>query len=173
MEMKQAMMMVESGIAPKLPTVVSSVSMSWVSVTSPEDESRCRVVKSLYIECVSAETFSREEQPDDGRSRASPRVARRRSERFWGATCRRPDRGSVSQGRVSCFTNKHFVSDAVLNVFTFQLRSYSRHDLLIDPFEDTLSEIRFRKQRVEMERRVSPTVVLIAGVRTEEVNNLM
>lgn len=28
MEMKQAMMMVESGIAPKLPTVVSSVSMS-------------------------------------------------------------------------------------------------------------------------------------------------
>uniref|UniRef100_A0A671YY50 Sodium/hydrogen exchanger n=1 Tax=Sparus aurata TaxID=8175 RepID=A0A671YY50_SPAAU len=80
MEMKQAMMMVESGIAPKLPTVVSSVSMS------------------------------REEQPDDG---------------------------------VSCFTNKHF------------LRSYSRHDLLIDPFEDTLSEIRFRKQRVEMERRMS------------------
>uniref|UniRef100_A0A671YTE5 Sodium/hydrogen exchanger n=1 Tax=Sparus aurata TaxID=8175 RepID=A0A671YTE5_SPAAU len=76
MEMKQAMMMVESGIAPKLPTVVSSVSMS------------------------------REEQ-------------------------------------VSCFTNKHF------------LRSYSRHDLLIDPFEDTLSEIRFRKQRVEMERRMS------------------
>lgn len=171
--MKQAMMMVESGIAPKLPTVVSSVSMSLVSVTSPEDESRCRVVKSLYIECVSAETFSREEQPDDGRSRASPRVARRRSERFWGATCRRPDRGSVSQGRVSCFTNKHFVSDAVLRVFPPQLRSYSRHDLLIDPFEDTLSEIRFRKQRVEMERRVSPTVVLIAGVRTEEVNNLM
>lgn len=171
--MKQAMMMVESGIAPKLPTVVSSVSMSWVSVTS--HESRCRVVKSLYIECVSAETFSREEQPDDGRSRASPRVARRRSERFWGATCRRPDRGSVSQGRVSCFTNKHFVSDAVLRVFPPQLRSYSRHDLLIDPFEDTLSEIRFRKQRVEMERRVSPTVwlFLIAGVRTEEVNNLM
>lgn len=47
MEMKQAMMMVESGITPKLPTVVSSVSMSWVSVTSDEDASRCRVVKSL------------------------------------------------------------------------------------------------------------------------------
>lgn len=119
MEMKQAMMMVESGIAPKLPTVVSSVSMSWVSVTS--HESRCRVVKSLYIECVSAETFSREEQPDDGRSRASPRVARRRSERFWGATCRRPDRGSVSQGRVSCFTNKHFV--LTLSFVSFLLSS--------------------------------------------------
>lgn len=41
-----------------------------------------------------------------------------------------------------------------------QLRSYSRHDLLIDPFEDNVSEIRFRKQRVEMERRVSLTVIL-------------
>lgn len=36
-----------------------------------------------------------------------------------------------------------------------QLRSYSRHDLLNDPFEDSVSEVRFRKQRVEMERRVS------------------
>lgn len=34
-----------------------------------------------------------------------------------------------------------------------QLRSYSRHDLF-DPFED-MSEVRFRRQRVEMERRVS------------------
>nr|XP_046274437.1 Na(+)/H(+) exchanger beta-like [Scatophagus argus]XP_046274438.1 Na(+)/H(+) exchanger beta-like [Scatophagus argus] len=36
-----------------------------------------------------------------------------------------------------------------------RLRSYSRHDLMIDPFEDGVSEVRFRKQRVEMERRMS------------------
>ncbi|XP_068431610.1 Na(+)/H(+) exchanger beta-like [Clinocottus analis] len=36
-----------------------------------------------------------------------------------------------------------------------RLRSYSRHDLFIDPFEDNVSEVRFRKQRVEMERRMS------------------
>ena len=35
-----------------------------------------------------------------------------------------------------------------------QLRSYSRHDLLMDPFEDNMSEIRFRR-KVELERRVS------------------
>ncbi|KAM4725192.1 sodium/hydrogen exchanger 1b isoform 2-T2 [Anableps anableps] len=36
-----------------------------------------------------------------------------------------------------------------------RLRSYSRHDLFTDPFEDNLSEVRFRRQRVEMERRMS------------------
>lgn len=36
-----------------------------------------------------------------------------------------------------------------------RLRSYSRHTLLIDPFEEDVSEIRLRKQRVEMERRMS------------------
>ncbi|XP_061787376.1 Na(+)/H(+) exchanger beta-like isoform X1 [Nerophis lumbriciformis] len=37
-----------------------------------------------------------------------------------------------------------------------RLRSYSRHDLMIDPFEeDDVTEVRFRKQRVEMERRMS------------------
>uniref|UniRef100_A0AAQ4R1B8 Sodium/hydrogen exchanger n=1 Tax=Gasterosteus aculeatus aculeatus TaxID=481459 RepID=A0AAQ4R1B8_GASAC len=36
-----------------------------------------------------------------------------------------------------------------------RLRSYSRHDLFMDPFEDNVSEVRFRKQRVEMERRMS------------------
>ncbi|XP_019726340.1 sodium/hydrogen exchanger 1b [Hippocampus comes] len=36
-----------------------------------------------------------------------------------------------------------------------RLRSYSRHDLMMDPFEDDVSEVRFRKQRVEMERRMS------------------
>ncbi|XP_057684352.1 sodium/hydrogen exchanger 1b [Corythoichthys intestinalis] len=35
-----------------------------------------------------------------------------------------------------------------------RLRSYSRHDLMIDPFEDDESEIHFRK-RVEMGRRMS------------------
>ncbi|MEQ2211064.1 hypothetical protein XENOCAPTIV_025369 [Xenoophorus captivus] len=39
--------------------------------------------------------------------------------------------------------------------FLSQLRSYSRHDLFMDPFEDDVSEVRFRRQRVEMERRVS------------------
>ncbi|XP_051811265.1 Na(+)/H(+) exchanger beta-like [Acanthochromis polyacanthus] len=36
-----------------------------------------------------------------------------------------------------------------------RLRSYSRHDLMIDPFEDNVSEVRLRKQRVEMGRRMS------------------
>lgn len=36
-----------------------------------------------------------------------------------------------------------------------RLRSYSRHDLFIDPFEDNVSEVRLRKQRVEMGRRMS------------------
>ncbi|XP_047240346.1 Na(+)/H(+) exchanger beta-like [Girardinichthys multiradiatus] len=36
-----------------------------------------------------------------------------------------------------------------------KLRSYSRHDLFMDPFEDDVTEFRFRRQRVEMERRMS------------------
>ncbi|XP_061520454.1 sodium/hydrogen exchanger 1b isoform X2 [Phycodurus eques] len=36
-----------------------------------------------------------------------------------------------------------------------RLRSYSRHDLMLDPFEDDVSEVRFRKQQVSMERRMS------------------
>ncbi|KAM6959517.1 sodium/hydrogen exchanger 1b [Aplochiton taeniatus] len=36
-----------------------------------------------------------------------------------------------------------------------RLRSYSRHTLLVDPFEEDVSETRLRKQRVEMERRMS------------------
>ncbi|KAM8884790.1 sodium/hydrogen exchanger 1b isoform 1-T1 [Synchiropus picturatus] len=36
-----------------------------------------------------------------------------------------------------------------------RLRSYSRHDLMVDPFEEDVSEVRFRKQRVAMERRMS------------------
>lgn len=38
--------------------------------------------------------------------------------------------------------------------FAPQLRSYSRHDLMVDPFED-ISEVKFRKQKVALERRVS------------------
>lgn len=41
-----------------------------------------------------------------------------------------------------------------------QLRSYSRHDLMIDPFEDNVSEVKLRKQRVAMERRVSSTEII-------------
>ncbi|XP_030267534.1 sodium/hydrogen exchanger 1b [Sparus aurata] len=101
MEMKQAMMMVESGIAPKLPTVVSSVSMSNIQ---PRGAARRRAIPSI--------SKSREEE------------------------IRKILRSNLQKTRQ-------------------RLRSYSRHDLLIDPFEDTLSEIRFRKQRVEMERRMS------------------
>lgn len=44
-----------------------------------------------------------------------------------------------------------------------QLRSYSRHDLMVDPFEDNVSEVKFRKQRVAMERRVSSSGALTPG----------
>ncbi|XP_037119767.1 LOW QUALITY PROTEIN: Na(+)/H(+) exchanger beta-like [Syngnathus acus] len=47
-----------------------------------------------------------------------------------------------------------------------RLRSYSRHDLMIDPFEEDMSEIRFRKQQVEMERRMSHYLTVPAK-RTE------
>lgn len=42
---------------------------------------------------------------------------------------------------------------------------------MIDPFEDNVSEIRFRKQRVEMERRVSSTATV--NVRDEEIKSVM
>ena len=58
-------------------------------------------------------------------------------------------------------------SDAHVNVSPPQLRSYSRHDLLIDPLEDNVSEVHFRKQRVEMERRVS-LFVNVAAVEAED-----
>ncbi|XP_069032010.1 Na(+)/H(+) exchanger beta-like [Embiotoca jacksoni] len=101
MEMKQAMMLVESGSAPKLPTIMSSVSMQNIQ---PRERA--------------------------GR-RAMPSISKSREEEI-----RKMLRGNLQKTRQ-------------------RLRSYSRHDLLIDPFEDNVSEVRFRKQRVEMERRMS------------------
>lgn len=42
-------------------------------------------------------TWSQEVWRDDEPSRAFPKVARKRYERFYGATCKRPDKGSVTQ----------------------------------------------------------------------------
>ncbi|XP_035537077.1 Na(+)/H(+) exchanger beta-like [Morone saxatilis] len=101
MEMKQAMMLVESGNAAKLPTIVSSVSMQNIQPRGP------------------------------ARRRAIPSISKSREEEI-----RKILRGNLQKTRQ-------------------RLRSYSRHDLLIDPFEDNVSEVRFRRQRVEMERRMS------------------
>ncbi|KAI3358808.1 hypothetical protein L3Q82_015209 [Scortum barcoo] len=101
LEMKQAMMLVESGSAAKLPTLVSSVSMQNIQPRAP------------------------------GRRRAMPSISKSREEEI-----RKVLRGNLQKTRQ-------------------RLRSYSRHDLFIDPDEDNVSEVRFRKQRVEMERRMS------------------
>nr|WRO44058.1 sodium/hydrogen exchanger beta [Rachycentron canadum] len=101
MEMKQAIMLVESGSAAKLPTIVSSVSMQNI-------------------------------QPREvGRQRAIPSISKTREQEI-----RKILRANLQNTRQ-------------------RLRSYSRHDLMIDPFDDNVSEVRLRKQRVEMERRMS------------------
>uniref|UniRef100_A0A8C7YFH5 Sodium/hydrogen exchanger n=1 Tax=Oryzias sinensis TaxID=183150 RepID=A0A8C7YFH5_9TELE len=94
MEMKEAMMLVESGSAAKLPSLASAASLH------PLDN------KSIYI------SKTREQE------------------------IRKILRANLQKTRQ-------------------RLRSYSRHDLFSDPFEDSMSEIRFRKQRVQMERRMS------------------
>uniref|UniRef100_A0A8C2X5A9 Sodium/hydrogen exchanger n=1 Tax=Cyclopterus lumpus TaxID=8103 RepID=A0A8C2X5A9_CYCLU len=99
MEMKQAMMLVESGSAARPPTHASSVSMQNIQ---PRESARGRAIPSI--------SKSREQE------------------------IRKVLRGHLQNTRQ-------------------RLRSYSRHDLLVDPFEDHVSEVRFRKQRVEMERR--------------------
>lgn len=101
MEMKQAMMLVESGSAAKLPSLVSTVSLQNIQ---PKDPTK---------------------------KRAIPSISKKREEEI-----RKILRSNLQKTRQ-------------------RLRSYSRHDLMIDPFEDNVSEIRFRKQRVEMERRMS------------------
>ncbi|KAI9514442.1 hypothetical protein NQZ68_033560 [Dissostichus eleginoides] len=99
MEMKQAMMLVESGSAAKLPSILSSVSMQNI-----------------------------QQRGSDNR-RAIPSISKSREQEI-----RKILRSNLQKTRQ-------------------RLRSYSRHDLMIDPFEDNVSEVRFRKQRVEMERR--------------------
>ncbi|XP_032391790.1 sodium/hydrogen exchanger 1b [Etheostoma spectabile] len=101
MEMKQAMMLVESGSAAKLPTIMSSVSMQNIQPREP------------------------------AKRRAIPSISKSREQEI-----RKILRGNLQKTRQ-------------------RLRSYSRHDLMIDPFEDNVSEVRFRRQRVEMERRMS------------------
>uniref|UniRef100_A0A8D0ADE0 Sodium/hydrogen exchanger n=1 Tax=Sander lucioperca TaxID=283035 RepID=A0A8D0ADE0_SANLU len=101
MEMKQAMMLVESGSTAQLPTIVSSVSMQNIKPRGP------------------------------ARQRAIPSISKSREQEI-----RKILRANLQKTRQ-------------------RLRSYSRHDLMIDPFEDNVSEVRFRRQRVEMERRMS------------------
>ncbi|KAG7273592.1 hypothetical protein CRUP_019838 [Coryphaenoides rupestris] len=101
MEMKQAMMLAESGSAAKLPGLISMQNIQ------PKVEPREKTI---------------------------PKISKGREEEI-----RKILRANLQKTRQ-------------------RLRSYSRHDLMADPFEDmneNLSEMRFRKQRVEMERRMS------------------
>ncbi|XP_072226800.1 Na(+)/H(+) exchanger beta-like [Leuresthes tenuis] len=101
MEMKQAMMLVESGSAAKLLPSGSSASLQNL------------------------------QQKEPAKRRVIPSVSKSRE-----AEIRKALRANLQKTRQ-------------------RLRSYSRHDLFMDPFEDNMSEVRFRKQRVEMERRMS------------------
>ncbi|KAM4539029.1 sodium/hydrogen exchanger 1b [Odontesthes bonariensis] len=102
MEMKQAMMLVESGSATKLLSATGS--------------------------SVSLQNL---QQREPAKRRAIPSISKTRE-----AEIRKALRANLQKTRQ-------------------RLRSYSRHDLFMDPFEDHMSEVRFRKQRVEMERRMS------------------
>uniref|UniRef100_A0A672IUA6 Sodium/hydrogen exchanger n=1 Tax=Salarias fasciatus TaxID=181472 RepID=A0A672IUA6_SALFA len=102
LEMKQAMMLAESGSSAKLPSLVAMQNIQ------PKEPVRRRVIPSI--------SKSREEE------------------------IRKMLRANLQKTRQ-------------------RLRSYSRHDLMIDPFEEDMSEVRFRKQRVEMERRVRLTKI--------------
>uniref|UniRef100_A0A8C6T5P0 Sodium/hydrogen exchanger n=1 Tax=Neogobius melanostomus TaxID=47308 RepID=A0A8C6T5P0_9GOBI len=119
MEMKQAMMLVESGSSSKLPSLVSTASLQNIQKMS--------------------------------KKRAMPSISKKREDEI-----RKVLRGNLQKTRQ-------------------RLRSYSRHDLM-DPFEDNVSEIRFRKQRVEMERRVRDftktllTLIFIQGTIDTEMD---
>uniref|UniRef100_A0A672IV04 Sodium/hydrogen exchanger n=1 Tax=Salarias fasciatus TaxID=181472 RepID=A0A672IV04_SALFA len=90
LEMKQAMMLAESGSSAKLPSLVAMQNIQ------PKEPVRRRVIPSI--------SKSREEE------------------------IRKMLRANLQKTRQ-------------------RLRSYSRHDLMIDPFEEDMSEVRFRKQR--------------------------
>ncbi|RVE66725.1 hypothetical protein OJAV_G00110460 [Oryzias javanicus] len=100
MEMKEAMMLVESGSAAKLPSLASAASLQNTQQRAPP-------------------------------KRVIPSISKTREQEI-----RKILRANLQKTRQ-------------------RLRSYSRHDLFSDPFEDNMSEIRFRKQRVQMERRMS------------------
>uniref|UniRef100_A0A8C5DYI1 Sodium/hydrogen exchanger n=1 Tax=Gouania willdenowi TaxID=441366 RepID=A0A8C5DYI1_GOUWI len=100
MELRQAMMLVESGSLAVLPSLTSMQNIQ------PRDTVKQRVI---------------------------PSISKRREEEI-----RKMLRSNLQKTRQ-------------------RLRSYSRHDLMMDPFEEDLSEVKFRKQRVEMGRRVRLT----------------
>uniref|UniRef100_A0A3Q2TCN5 Sodium/hydrogen exchanger n=1 Tax=Fundulus heteroclitus TaxID=8078 RepID=A0A3Q2TCN5_FUNHE len=102
MEMKQAMMLVESGSAAKLPSVMAAASAQNI-----------------------------QQQREEARQQKLLKISKTRE-----AEIRKVLRANLQKTRQ-------------------RLRSYSRHDLFMDPFEEDMSEVRFRKQKVEMERRVS------------------
>uniref|UniRef100_A0A3Q3JW42 Sodium/hydrogen exchanger n=1 Tax=Monopterus albus TaxID=43700 RepID=A0A3Q3JW42_MONAL len=115
MEMKQAMMLVESGSAAKLPTLMNI------------------------------------QQKGVPSRRAIPSISKSREEEI-----RKILRANLQKTRQ-------------------KLYSYRRHDLVMDPFEDNVSEIRFRRQRAEMEKRVSSNTVIefvnISSVEVQEISN--
>ncbi|KAM4550755.1 sodium/hydrogen exchanger 1b [Fundulus diaphanus] len=102
MEMKQAMMLVESGSAAKLPSVMSAASAQNI-----------------------------QQQREEARQQKLLKISKTRE-----AEIRKVLRANLQKTRQ-------------------RLRSYSRHDLFMDPFEEDMSEVRFRKKKVEMERRMS------------------
>ncbi|XP_021170728.2 Na(+)/H(+) exchanger beta [Fundulus heteroclitus] len=102
MEMKQAMMLVESGSAAKLPSVMAAASAQNI-----------------------------QQQREEARQQKLLKISKTRE-----AEIRKVLRANLQKTRQ-------------------RLRSYSRHDLFMDPFEEDMSEVRFRKQKVEMERRMS------------------
>ncbi|KAM9385665.1 sodium/hydrogen exchanger 1b [Pholidichthys leucotaenia] len=116
LELKQAITLVESGSAAKLPTIVSAVSMENTQ--------------------ESATT----------RRRAIPSISKSREEEI-----RKVLRANLQRTRQ-------------------RLRSYSRHDLMSDPFDDNVSEVRLRKQRAEMGRRMSHYLTVPA--KSQERPNL-
>uniref|UniRef100_A0AAY4BUR8 Sodium/hydrogen exchanger n=1 Tax=Denticeps clupeoides TaxID=299321 RepID=A0AAY4BUR8_9TELE len=101
LELKQALMLAESGSTAKLPSIPSSASM--------QGESMRRST----------------------RGRALPQISKVKEEEI-----RKILRANLQKTRQ-------------------RLHSYNRHTLIADPFEDNWTEVRLRKKRVEMERRVS------------------
>uniref|UniRef100_A0A8C5E0X5 Sodium/hydrogen exchanger n=1 Tax=Gouania willdenowi TaxID=441366 RepID=A0A8C5E0X5_GOUWI len=127
MELRQAMMLVESGSLAVLPSLTSMQNIQ------PRDTVKQRVIPSIS---------KRREEEIRKMLRSNLQKTRQRVRKSF--TSRLPHR------------HIHALS-LVMSCFVPQLRSYSRHDLMMDPFEEDLSEVKFRKQRVEMGRRVRLT----------------
>ncbi|XP_028316495.1 sodium/hydrogen exchanger 1b [Gouania willdenowi] len=115
MELRQAMMLVESGSLAVLPSLTSMQNIQ------PRDTVKQRVI---------------------------PSISKRREEEI-----RKMLRSNLQKTRQ-------------------RLRSYSRHDLMMDPFEEDLSEVKFRKQRVEMGRRMSHYLTVPANRQETQIPHL-